>query len=66
MVAYYERRAVSPSLALIEQLAEALEVLPADLLGVETEAARRRGKPGPTPQLQSFSGHDSGKSLGGG
>jgi transcriptional regulator with XRE-family HTH domain len=47
-----ERRAVNPSLALIERLAEALEVSPADLLGVETKAARKRGKPGPTPQLQ--------------
>jgi len=52
MVDYYERRAVNPSLALIEQLAEALEVSPADLLGVETRATHKRGKPGPTPQLQ--------------
>jgi transcriptional regulator with XRE-family HTH domain len=52
MVDYYERRAVNPSLALIEQLAEALEVSPADLLGVETRATRKRGKPGPTSQLQ--------------
>ena len=52
MVDYYERRAVNPSLALIEQLAEALEVSPADLLGVEAKAGRKRGKPGPTPQLQ--------------
>jgi hypothetical protein len=42
----------NPSLALIEQLAEALEVSPADLLGVEAKATRKRGKPGPTPQLQ--------------
>jgi hypothetical protein len=34
------------------QLAEALEVSPADMLGVETMATRKHGKPGPTPQLQ--------------
>ena len=45
-------RAVNPSLALIKQLAEALEVSPADLLGVETKAGRKCGKPSPTPQVQ--------------
>lgn len=52
MVGYYERRAVNPSLALIEQLAEALEVSPSDLPGVETGATHKRGKPGLTPQLR--------------
>jgi hypothetical protein len=34
------------------QLVAALEVSPADLLGIETKATRKCGKPGLTPQLQ--------------
>lgn len=50
MVDYYERRAVNPSLAVIEQAAAALEVSVAELLG--GESPRRRGKPGPASQLE--------------
>ncbi|MCW5971693.1 MAG: helix-turn-helix transcriptional regulator [Blastocatellales bacterium] len=49
MVDYYERRAVNPSLALIEQAA-ALKVSVAELLATEPQTARR--KPGPASQLE--------------
>ena len=50
MVDYYERRAVNPSLALIERAADTLEVSVAELLGSEPQTVRR--KPGPASQLE--------------
>lgn len=50
MVDYYERRATNPSLALIEQAAEALDVSVAELLGSAPQTLRR--KPGPASQLE--------------
>ena len=50
MIDYYERRAGNPSLDFIQRAAEALDVSVAELLGSEPNS--KRGKPGPTPQLQ--------------
>lgn len=49
VIDYYERRAKNPTLDFIERVAEALEVSPADLLGIAL--ARARAKPGPAPRL---------------
>src|SRR6266849_5468745 len=50
MIDYYERRAGNPSLDFIQRAAEALDVSVAELLGSESNS--KKGKPGPTPQLQ--------------
>ena len=50
MIDYYERRAANPSLEFIQQVAQALKVSVAELLG--SEAKTSRGKPGPAPQWQ--------------
>lgn len=52
MVDYYERRAVNPSLAVLEQAAEALSVSTAELLGSEP-AQKKRGK-GPVGKMQKL------------
>jgi transcriptional regulator with XRE-family HTH domain len=46
---YYERRAGNPSLEVVRRVAEALEVSPAELMGLE--APKRAGRPGPAGQL---------------
>jgi transcriptional regulator with XRE-family HTH domain len=48
---YYERRAVNPTLDVIQQVAEALAVPVTELLGAEP-APPTRAKPGPVSQLE--------------
>lgn len=49
VIDYYERRATNPTLDFIERAAQALDVSPADLLGIAPP--RARAKPGPAPRL---------------
>lgn len=48
---YYERRAVNPTLDVIQQVAEALAVPVTELLGAEPVPSAR-AKPGPVSQLE--------------
>lgn len=49
---YYERRAVNPTLDVIQQVAEALAVPVTELLGTEAAPPQTRAKPGPVSQLE--------------
>jgi transcriptional regulator with XRE-family HTH domain len=51
LVAYYERRALSPSLDFVEQLATALDVQLTELVGDDSSKPRRL-RPGPVSQLE--------------
>jgi transcriptional regulator with XRE-family HTH domain len=46
MVDYYERRAVNPTLEVVDRVARALDVSPAELLGVEAPTPAKRGPAG--------------------
>lgn len=49
---YYERRAVNPTLELVERVAEALEVLPAQLIGDDVAPLKASRRSGPTSKVQ--------------
>ncbi len=51
-VDYYERRALNPTLDVIERVAEALEVAPAELIGDGATTVRAARKAGPTGKVQ--------------
>ena len=46
MIDYYERRAANPTLEVVERVARALDLSPAELLGVEAPTQSRRGPAG--------------------
>jgi transcriptional regulator with XRE-family HTH domain len=52
MVDYYERRAQNPTLDVIQKVADALEVSPAELIGNGAAPARASRKAGPTGKVQ--------------
>ncbi|MDQ3256473.1 MAG: helix-turn-helix domain-containing protein [Acidobacteriota bacterium] len=51
-VDYYERRALNPTLDVIERVAEALEVSPAQLIGDDAAPLKVSRKAGPTGKVQ--------------
>lgn len=53
-VDYYERRAVNPTLDVIQKVAEALEVSPAQLIGDGATPTRLNKKAGPTGKVQKL------------
>jgi transcriptional regulator with XRE-family HTH domain len=53
-VDYYERRAVNPTLDLVERVAAALEVSPAELIGDGVASARASKRVGPTGKVQKL------------
>ena len=49
---YYERRAVNPTLDLVQKVAEALEVSPAQLIGDDAAPLKVSRRAGPTGKVQ--------------